>query len=166
MRLPSRSLANVLLCLTAIAMPLQALWMVRCDCCSVESGSKNVAVPSVSESECCGHCSTPPSKPACCQKDRESVATCCSDTPSSGSHSRCQCGDDCRCVTERNAPNQPIPAPETDRGRSGIELTVSHACTSSAVLASGFNNAISYESSRTFFQPGTHICVLLCRFTL
>ena len=165
MLLFSRSTTNVLLCLTALAMPVQAFWSSSCGCCS--TAHQTAATHSESTHECCGRCSGTMPKPACCSQDDAQKATCCGKTSEPDEKIGCQCGTGCHCCESDDTPSRsPIPAPDDGRSRSVVELAVSDVAAINVPVAPDRGNAAGGDSGSDFFQPGAHVCVLLCRFTL
>ena len=165
MMLFSRSTTNVLLCLTALAMPLQAVWSSSCECCSAARPA--AATPSESTGECCGQCPDTMPKPGCCTEDDSPKGTCCGKTSEPQGKTGCQCGTGCRCYKSDETPSpSPLPAPDNGRSRSVVELAVSDVAAIHVPVAPDRGNAAGGDCGSVFFQPGAHVCVLLCRFTL
>lgn len=159
-----RSVSNLLIWLTAFAMPFQAGWGWDCGCSSVPQPDVTTS-PVVDPLGGC--CRAAAGKPTCCNRVSDSgKQVCCSSEPV-GCQGGCQCGANCLCVDRDDVPTQPsAPAPDIGRSQSVVELALSRVASTNGPTADADPNAQAAETDSAFCKPGTQVCVLLCRFML
>ena len=156
-----RIATKLLIWLTAIALPFQTSLATQCGCSSVK-GPVAATSSSLGASGCCTAAATPVSE--CCNKPQRS---CCKASCGPDQDACCGCGLNCHCVDRGDGPTRPsAPAPDNGRSHSVTELTFSPPAAICTSLADRSAHALAAEADSAFSQPGTQVCVLLCRFTL
>ncbi len=163
MQFIGRPASRLLIWLTAVAMPFQAGWALECGCASAARREATTSFAPAPLGCCCGAAA---SETSCC-KASQPQPTCCGRGSDSERSGGCQCGPTCRCADGDEAPTKPAaPAPDNGRSPSDLKLTFSQVAVADVLVAHDDANAFPAESNSAFYQPGTQICVLLCRFTL
>ena len=166
MYFPGKLVSKLLVCLTAIAVPLQAGWVSSCACTSGTHEIRPTAAASPAPDAACS-CEVTTPKRSCCGEDDTPQSTHCSKAVQPDRKVGCQCGAGCLCVKRDDSPNQlPAPAGDNGRARTGLEFAAVHVAAAELPADIDHGNTFSSDSDSGFFQSGTQICVLLCRFAL
>ena len=167
MYFPGKLASKLLVCLTAIAVPLQAAWVSSCACSSGAHETHPTAAASPAPDAACGCCEVTTPKQSCCGEDDASQPTHCSKAAQPDRKTGCQCGAGCLCVKRDDPPSPPAaPAGDNGRARSGLEFTAAHVAAAELPADIDRGNTFNSDSDSAFFQSGAQTCMLLCRFTL
>jgi len=145
--------AKLLFWLAALAMPFQTSWAAHCGCSSATPPAASTVAGK-----------TPP---ACRCRAAATKRSCCNLASDSTLRGGCRCGPHCRCVRRDQSPTQPAaPAPLGARSRSVVPLALSPSAVAGSTAAGGAADTLAWDSFPAFSEPGTQVCVLLCRFML